>query len=166
MQLTHGLSRQDFGACLFKSQVIWEERGSAHTAPAHPTGAPETQAQQISSSAKRNKAAALFRLLGAATGSLTSSTGEVGDRRQETGPLQREGRPALGGANVAPGSSPVGVWHQPQLHKEPAFHPMGWSLPKEKGLILCLWNKFCRWFHRQESWAQSRDEQNLLQQKR
>ncbi|XP_052576310.1 transient receptor potential cation channel subfamily V member 6 isoform X1 [Peromyscus californicus insignis] len=43
---------------------------------------------------------------------------------------------------------------------------MGWSLPKEKGLILCLWNKFCRWFHRQESWAQSRDEQNLLQQKR
>ncbi|XP_050003932.1 transient receptor potential cation channel subfamily V member 6 isoform X1 [Alexandromys fortis] len=43
---------------------------------------------------------------------------------------------------------------------------MGWSLPKEKGLILCLWNKFCRWFHRQESWAQRRDEQNLLQQKR
>ncbi|XP_047416681.1 transient receptor potential cation channel subfamily V member 6 [Sciurus carolinensis] len=43
---------------------------------------------------------------------------------------------------------------------------MGLSLPKEKGLILCLWNKFCRWFHRQESSAQSRDEQNLLQQKR
>ncbi|EGV93981.1 Transient receptor potential cation channel subfamily V member 6 [Cricetulus griseus] len=43
---------------------------------------------------------------------------------------------------------------------------MGWSLPKDKGLILCLWNKFCKWFHRQESWAQSRDEQNLLQQKR
>lgn len=43
---------------------------------------------------------------------------------------------------------------------------MGWSLPKEKGLILCLWNKFCRWFHRQESWAQSRDQQNFLQQKR
>uniref|UniRef100_H0X9B3 Transient receptor potential cation channel subfamily V member 6 n=1 Tax=Otolemur garnettii TaxID=30611 RepID=H0X9B3_OTOGA len=43
---------------------------------------------------------------------------------------------------------------------------MGLSLPKEKGLILCLWSKFCRWFQRQESWAQSRDEQNLLQQKR
>ncbi|XP_069853028.1 transient receptor potential cation channel subfamily V member 6 isoform X1 [Dipodomys merriami] len=43
---------------------------------------------------------------------------------------------------------------------------MGWSLPKEKGLILCLWNKLCKWSHRQESWTQSRDEQNLLQQKR
>ncbi|NP_001076245.1 transient receptor potential cation channel subfamily V member 6 [Oryctolagus cuniculus] len=43
---------------------------------------------------------------------------------------------------------------------------MGLSLPKEKGLVLCLWRKFCRWFQRQESWAQSRDEQNLLQQKR
>nr|6BOA_A Chain A, Transient receptor potential cation channel subfamily V member 6 [Homo sapiens]6BOA_B Chain B, Transient receptor potential cation channel subfamily V member 6 [Homo sapiens]6BOA_C Chain C, Transient receptor potential cation channel subfamily V member 6 [Homo sapiens]6BOA_D Chain D, Transient receptor potential cation channel subfamily V member 6 [Homo sapiens] len=43
---------------------------------------------------------------------------------------------------------------------------MGLSLPKEKGLILCLWSKFCRWFQRRESWAQSRDEQNLLQQKR
>ncbi|XP_062053705.1 transient receptor potential cation channel subfamily V member 6 [Lepus europaeus] len=43
---------------------------------------------------------------------------------------------------------------------------MGLSLPKEKGLILCLWRKFCRWFQRPESWAQSRDEQNLLQQKR
>ncbi|XP_010606000.1 transient receptor potential cation channel subfamily V member 6 isoform X5 [Fukomys damarensis] len=43
---------------------------------------------------------------------------------------------------------------------------MGLSLPKEKGLILCLWNKFCRLFHRQDSWAQSRDELNLLQQKR
>ncbi|XP_008065941.1 transient receptor potential cation channel subfamily V member 6 [Carlito syrichta] len=43
---------------------------------------------------------------------------------------------------------------------------MGLSLPKEKGLILCIWRKFCRWFQRRESWAQSRDEQNLLQQKR
>ncbi|XP_044102689.1 transient receptor potential cation channel subfamily V member 6 isoform X1 [Neovison vison] len=43
---------------------------------------------------------------------------------------------------------------------------MGLPLPKEKGLILCLWRKFCRWFQRQESWAQSRDEQNLQQQKR
>ncbi|KAM6167637.1 transient receptor potential cation channel subfamily V member 6 [Erethizon dorsatum] len=43
---------------------------------------------------------------------------------------------------------------------------MGLSLPKEKGLILCLWNKFYRLFHRQDSWAQSRDELNLLQQKR
>ncbi|XP_004629087.1 transient receptor potential cation channel subfamily V member 6 isoform X1 [Octodon degus] len=43
---------------------------------------------------------------------------------------------------------------------------MGLPLPKEKGLILCLWNKFCRLFHRQDSWAQSRDELNLLQQKR
>lgn len=67
---------------------------------------------------------------------------------------------------MAPRPSPVGVWHQPKPPKEPAFHLMGWSLPEEKGLILCLWNKFCRWFHRHESWAQSRDEQNLLQQKR
>ncbi|EFB18073.1 hypothetical protein PANDA_013512, partial [Ailuropoda melanoleuca] len=43
---------------------------------------------------------------------------------------------------------------------------MGLPLPKEKGLILCLWRKFCRWFQRQEPWAQSRDEQNLQQQKR
>uniref|UniRef100_A0A452RBN4 Transient receptor potential cation channel subfamily V member 6 n=1 Tax=Ursus americanus TaxID=9643 RepID=A0A452RBN4_URSAM len=43
---------------------------------------------------------------------------------------------------------------------------MGLPLPKEKGLILCLWRKLCRWFQRQESWAQSRDEQNLQQQKR
>ncbi|XP_006145141.1 transient receptor potential cation channel subfamily V member 6 [Tupaia chinensis] len=43
---------------------------------------------------------------------------------------------------------------------------MGLSLPKEKSLILCLWSKFCRWFQRRESWAQSRDELNLLQQKR
>ncbi|KAM5255892.1 transient receptor potential cation channel subfamily V member 6 [Ctenodactylus gundi] len=43
---------------------------------------------------------------------------------------------------------------------------MGLSLPKEKGLIVCLCSKFCRWFHRRESWAQRRDEQNLLQQKR
>ncbi|EPQ05590.1 Transient receptor potential cation channel subfamily V member 6 [Myotis brandtii] len=43
---------------------------------------------------------------------------------------------------------------------------MGLPLPKKTGLILCLWRKFCRWFQRQESWAQSRDEQNLLQQKR
>ncbi|XP_005405444.1 PREDICTED: transient receptor potential cation channel subfamily V member 6 [Chinchilla lanigera] len=43
---------------------------------------------------------------------------------------------------------------------------MGLSLPKEKGLILCLWNKFYRLFRRQDSWAQSRDELNLLQQKR
>ncbi|XP_047619312.1 transient receptor potential cation channel subfamily V member 6 isoform X3 [Phacochoerus africanus] len=43
---------------------------------------------------------------------------------------------------------------------------MGLPLPKEKGLILCLWRKLCRWFQRQESWAQSQDEQNLLQQKR
>lgn len=131
-----------------------------------PNRSSDIQAQQISSSAKWNKAGALFGLLRAATGSLTSSTGEVGGRTQETGPLQREGRPALGDANVAPGSSPGGVWHQPQPPKDSAFHPMGWSLPKEKGLILCLWNKFCRWFHRRESWAQSRDEQNLLQQKR
>ncbi|XP_004594397.2 transient receptor potential cation channel subfamily V member 6 [Ochotona princeps] len=43
---------------------------------------------------------------------------------------------------------------------------MGLSLPKEKGLILSLQRKLCRWFQRQESWVQSRDEQNLLQQKR
>nr|XP_045721142.1 transient receptor potential cation channel subfamily V member 6 [Mirounga angustirostris] len=84
----------------------------------------------------------------------------------ETGPLQGEGRPALGGADVAPRLSPVGVWPRPQPPKEPALHSMGLPLPKEKGLILCLWRKFCRWFQRQESWAQSRDEQNLQQQKR
>lgn len=164
MQLTHGLSRQDFVACLFKSQVIWEEgvptqllltpnrssRSTSRQIPALPSG---TKQEPSSDS-------------GATTGSLTSSTGEGGDWRQETGPLQREGRAALGDANVAPRPSPGGVWHQPQPPKEPAFHPMGWSLPKEKGLILCLWNKFCRWFHGQEFWAQSRDEQNLLQQKR
>ncbi|XP_060052722.1 transient receptor potential cation channel subfamily V member 6 isoform X1 [Erinaceus europaeus] len=43
---------------------------------------------------------------------------------------------------------------------------MGLSLPREKGLILCLWRKFWRWFQKPESWTQSRDEQNLLQQKR
>ncbi|XP_054994850.1 transient receptor potential cation channel subfamily V member 6 [Sorex araneus] len=43
---------------------------------------------------------------------------------------------------------------------------MGLSLPREKGLILCLWRKFCRWFQRQELWTQSRDELNLLQQQR
>ncbi|XP_040858108.1 transient receptor potential cation channel subfamily V member 6 [Ochotona curzoniae] len=43
---------------------------------------------------------------------------------------------------------------------------MGLPLPKEKGLILSLQRKLCRWFQRQESWVQSRDEQNLLQQKR
>ncbi|KAI4543375.1 hypothetical protein MG293_006169 [Ovis ammon polii] len=43
---------------------------------------------------------------------------------------------------------------------------MGLPLPKEKGHILCLWRKLCRWFQRQEPWAQRRDEQNLLQQKR
>ncbi|XP_030709916.1 transient receptor potential cation channel subfamily V member 6 isoform X3 [Globicephala melas] len=43
---------------------------------------------------------------------------------------------------------------------------MGLPLPREKGHILCLWRKFRRWFQRQESWAQRRDEQNLLQQKR
>uniref|UniRef100_A0A8C7C096 Transient receptor potential cation channel subfamily V member 6 n=1 Tax=Neovison vison TaxID=452646 RepID=A0A8C7C096_NEOVI len=65
-----------------------------------------------------------------------------------------------------PRLSPVGVWPWPQPPKEPALHSMGLPLPKEKGLILCLWRKFCRWFQRQESWAQSRDEQNLQQQKR
>ncbi|XP_012520550.1 PREDICTED: transient receptor potential cation channel subfamily V member 6 [Propithecus coquereli] len=80
------------------------------------------------------------------------------------GPLQREDRLAPGGGNVAPRLSPVRV--RPQPPKEPALHPMGLPLPKEKGLILCLWSKFCRWFQRRESWAQSRDEQNLLQQKR
>ncbi|KAM5204987.1 transient receptor potential cation channel subfamily V member 6 isoform 1-T1 [Hipposideros larvatus] len=82
------------------------------------------------------------------------------------GPLQGEGRPALGEANVAPRLSPVQVWPRPQPHKEPALHDMGLPLPQKKGLVLCLWRKFCRWFQRQESWAQSRDEQNLLQQKR
>ncbi|XP_023443757.1 transient receptor potential cation channel subfamily V member 6 isoform X2 [Dasypus novemcinctus] len=43
---------------------------------------------------------------------------------------------------------------------------MGLLLPKEKGLILCLWSKFCTWFQRRESWAHRRDELNLLQQKR
>ncbi|XP_029773648.1 transient receptor potential cation channel subfamily V member 6 [Suricata suricatta] len=43
---------------------------------------------------------------------------------------------------------------------------MGLPLPKDKGFILCLWRKWCRWFQRRESWAQSRDEQNLQQQKR
>ncbi|XP_004430734.1 PREDICTED: transient receptor potential cation channel subfamily V member 6 isoform X1 [Ceratotherium simum simum] len=43
---------------------------------------------------------------------------------------------------------------------------MGLPLPKEKGLIFCLWRKFCRLFQRQEPWAQSQDEQYLLQQKR
>ncbi|XP_006051608.3 transient receptor potential cation channel subfamily V member 6 isoform X2 [Bubalus kerabau] len=43
---------------------------------------------------------------------------------------------------------------------------MGLPLPKEKGHILCLWRKLCRWFQRQEPWAQRRDEQNLLQQRR
>ncbi|XP_037370789.1 transient receptor potential cation channel subfamily V member 6 [Talpa occidentalis] len=43
---------------------------------------------------------------------------------------------------------------------------MGLVLPEEKGLILCLWRKLCRWFWRQEPWTQSRDEQNLQQQKR
>ncbi|XDC54959.1 hypothetical protein R6Z07M_006141 [Ovis aries] len=43
---------------------------------------------------------------------------------------------------------------------------MGLPLPKEKGHILSLWRKLCRWFQRQEPWAQRRDEQNLLQQKR
>uniref|UniRef100_A0A8I3P620 Transient receptor potential cation channel subfamily V member 6 n=2 Tax=Canis lupus TaxID=9612 RepID=A0A8I3P620_CANLF len=83
-----------------------------------------------------------------------------------TGPLQGEGRPALEGADVAPRLSPFGVWPRPQPPKEPALRSMGLPLPKEKGLILCLWRKFCRWFQRQESWAQSRDEQNLQQQKR
>lgn len=82
------------------------------------------------------------------------------------GPLQGEGRPALGEATVAPRLSPVQVWPRPQPHKEPALQDMGLPLPKKKGFVLCLWSKFCRWFQRQESWAQSRDEQNLLQQKR
>ncbi|KAM7120232.1 transient receptor potential cation channel subfamily V member 6 isoform 2-T2 [Molossus nigricans] len=82
------------------------------------------------------------------------------------GPLQGEGRPALGEAKVAPRLSSVGVWSPPQPYKEPALHRMGLPLPKKPGLIVCLWSKFCGWFQRQESWAQSRDEQNLLQQKR
>uniref|UniRef100_A0A8D1V9C9 Transient receptor potential cation channel subfamily V member 6 n=2 Tax=Sus scrofa TaxID=9823 RepID=A0A8D1V9C9_PIG len=83
-----------------------------------------------------------------------------------TGPLRGEGGPALGAADVAPRLSPGWVWPGPQPPKEPALHSMGLPLPKEKGLILCLWRKLCRWFQRQESWAQSQDEQNLLQQKR
>uniref|UniRef100_A0A673SRT4 Transient receptor potential cation channel subfamily V member 6 n=1 Tax=Suricata suricatta TaxID=37032 RepID=A0A673SRT4_SURSU len=84
-----------------------------------------------------------------------------------TGPLQGEGRPALEGADVAPRLSPLGAWpRRPQPPKEPALHPMGLPLPKDKGFILCLWRKWCRWFQRRESWAQSRDEQNLQQQKR
>ncbi|KAF0872142.1 TRPV6 protein, partial [Crocuta crocuta] len=83
-----------------------------------------------------------------------------------TGPLQGEGRPALGGADVAPRLSALGAWPRPQPPKEPALHPMGLPLPKDKGFILCLWRKLCRWLQRRESWAQSRDEQNLQQQKR
>uniref|UniRef100_A0A8C9E3B3 Transient receptor potential cation channel subfamily V member 6 n=3 Tax=Phocoena TaxID=9741 RepID=A0A8C9E3B3_PHOSS len=71
------------------------------------------------------------------------------------GTSRGEGGPALGAADVAPGPP-----------KEPALHSMGLPLPREKGHILCLWRKFRRWFQRQESWAQRRDEQNLLQQKR
>lgn len=87
-------------------------------------------------------------------------------RPPETAPLREEGRPALGAAHVAPRLSPGGVWPRPQSPKEPALCSMGLPLPKEKGYILCLWRKLCRWFQRQESWAQRRDEQNLLQQKR
>lgn len=43
---------------------------------------------------------------------------------------------------------------------------MGLVLPEEKGLILCLWRKLCRWFEHRDTWIQSRDEQNLEQQKR
>ncbi|KAM8815563.1 transient receptor potential cation channel subfamily V member 6 [Rhynchonycteris naso] len=82
------------------------------------------------------------------------------------GPLQGESRPALGEADVAPRLSPVGLWCPPQPHKEPALHNTGLVLPKRMGLLLSLWRKLCSWFQRQESWAQSRDEQNLLQQKR
>lgn len=82
------------------------------------------------------------------------------------GPLQGEGRPALGETKGAPRLSSAGVWSPPQPYKEPALHSMGLPLPKKPGLIVCLWSKFCGWFQRQESWAQSRDEQNLLQQKR
>ena len=67
---------------------------------------------------------------------------------------------------MAPRLSPGGVWPRPQTPKEPALCSMGLPLPKEKGYILCLWRKLCRWFQTQESWAQRRDEQNLLQQKR
>uniref|UniRef100_A0A8C9JTL0 Transient receptor potential cation channel subfamily V member 6 n=1 Tax=Panthera tigris altaica TaxID=74533 RepID=A0A8C9JTL0_PANTA len=63
-----------------------------------------------------------------------------------TGPLQGEGRPALGGADVAPRLSPLGVWPRPRPPKEPAPHSMGLPLPKDKGFILCLWRKFCSWF--------------------
>lgn len=82
------------------------------------------------------------------------------------GPLQREGRPDLVEASAAPRQSPAEVWPRLQPHKEPALHDVGSPLPKKKGLLRCLWRKFCRWFQRQEAWAQSRDEQNLLQQKR
>lgn len=82
------------------------------------------------------------------------------------GPLQREGRPGLVEASAAPRQSPVGVWPQLQPPKEPGQHDMGSPPPRKKGLLLCLWRKFCRWFQRQEAWAQNRDEQNLLQQKR
>ncbi|KAB1276418.1 Transient receptor potential cation channel subfamily V member 6 [Camelus dromedarius] len=43
---------------------------------------------------------------------------------------------------------------------------MGLSLPKKKGLALCPWRRLCKWMQRRESCTQSRDEQNLLQQKR
>nr|XP_006210152.1 transient receptor potential cation channel subfamily V member 6 [Vicugna pacos] len=43
---------------------------------------------------------------------------------------------------------------------------MGLSLPKKRGLALCPWRRLCKWMQRRESRAQSRDEQNLLQQKR
>ena len=84
----------------------------------------------------------------------------------ETAPLREEGGPALGAAHVAPRLSPGGVWPWPQPPRELALCSMGLPLPKEKGHILCLWRKLCRWFQRQEPWAQRRDEQNLLQQKR
>uniref|UniRef100_A0A8B9WUV7 Ion transport domain-containing protein n=1 Tax=Bos mutus grunniens TaxID=30521 RepID=A0A8B9WUV7_BOSMU len=77
-----------------------------------------------------------------------------------------EGGLALGAAHVAPRLSPGGVWPWPQPPRELALCSMGLPLPKEKGHILCLWRKLCRWFQRQEPWAQRRDEQNLLQQRR
>ncbi|XP_039716451.1 transient receptor potential cation channel subfamily V member 6 isoform X1 [Pteropus medius] len=82
------------------------------------------------------------------------------------GPLQGEGRLGPVEASAAPRQSPVGVWPRLQPHKEPALHDVGSLLPEKNGFLLCLWRKFCRWFQRQEAWAQSRDEQNLLQQKR
>eukprot|EP00070_Physeter_catodon_P039207 XP_028346101.1 LOW QUALITY PROTEIN: transient receptor potential cation channel subfamily V member 6-like [Physeter catodon] len=82
------------------------------------------------------------------------------------GTSRGEGGPALGAAVVAPGLSPGGVWPWPQAPREPALLSMGLPPPREKGHILCLWRKFHRWFQRQESWAQRRDEQSLLQQKR